>query len=314
MFSRFLMRRQVLSEREDRRAKSIEVATGKKLAIVGAVFLLVCTPFTRVGTGGGMFDETDVILPFIRLNMVIGWFLLLMGLLKLAEELDRGPVRLALVVGFGGSAILYTMLLWNVQPSLLYCLPLYVFVGILIPALFLRIGTAFNSAILRRGGVLLFLSAILFWLTEYLPEALGSLQAIASVVSQITAAIAFVLVLWGLALLKVIASAEQEPQTKELGKRLPRQSCRGIASLVISVSATIPMYYLLRVNSLSYPLRLSTAILVFVPSVLNLVGIGLGIAGMGSGDRETHLSTVGVVLNGTLLGIAMTSALWIVTW
>ncbi|MCX6083356.1 MAG: hypothetical protein NT102_00100 [Caldiserica bacterium] len=301
---------------EDEEVILMETRSGRKLAIIGTVFLLSFTLFSSlfigVGFAGGVLFGVDVDpLPFLRLNLIVGWLLLFTGLLMLTEGLERGPIHVALLAEFSASTILYIVLFAGTETSLLHYLPFFIFVGILMPVLLFRLGIAFNSAISRIGGVFLFVSTILFSLTEYLPETLHSSQTVVSVISQSVAAITYVIVLLGFVLLKVPAG-EQELYTREQKRRPLRHSWLGVASFMISVLVTIPTAYLLRRNLPFYPLRLSTIMFVFVPSALSLVGISLGIAGMGVSNQKTILSTLGVVFNGILLGITMSSALSIV--
>lgn len=314
----------------------MEVQRGRKLAIIGAVFLIYSTLvellYTAILTlyknplslGESKIFAIISILSFLKglLVLIIGWLLILIGLKYITEKINEQYLYKILLLAFITCIIVFIMVILPL-PTILSYIPFFILQGILIPILFFKLGNLFNSIILKISGVFLFISTILSLLAEYLLTILQPSNLL-NIISQCIAAIVSILILLGFILLKIPVLTEQKVQAEmqsqeEQNTTLLRRSRLGIKSFIISkpgivsfiISIFVPMFYLLIMgieDFLGKPL-LVERILVFVFPILNIVGFILGITGMVKKTNKTIFSMLGLIINGISLWITTSLAL-----
>jgi hypothetical protein len=237
-----LKKDRVLDEVEKgREARLMRLQSGRRVAIVGTVLLLLNTlvDLSRaliLSRPSLMMAKSVLVRLAAALPLITGWLLVLIGLNYISEEMRERHIHIALLLACTVYAIVYVgvyvMTLLYLH-SILYYLPLLVFQGILMPVLFFRLGVAFDSPILKIAGASLSISTILSLLADYL---FGTVQyfGLVSRTGPSLAAITYILVLLGLVLLKIPALTEQEMQTQEQDQRSLRDSKLGVASFRIA--------------------------------------------------------------------------------
>lgn len=223
----------------------MEFQKGKKLAIFGASILVFNTIGSIVlnylirGFEIGLSEAVSQLRTVISsLIDIAGLLLVLIGVKHIVEEIKRREIYKNLLAAFiiyiisisisilftgltarsTNSSALLTMLVPYL--SLLYFILYLISQGVLIPVSFVRLGTAFNSIILKISGTLLFISAILPLLSGYIFAPLYKLSStwilqLVIIIIQLIITTTYILLLLGFAFLKMPASTEIKGTVQE---------------------------------------------------------------------------------------------------
>jgi len=223
----------------------MEFQKGRRLAIFGALLLafntigsIILNYLIRVfeiALSEAVSKSRTVILSLID---VTGWLLILVGVKYITEEIKRREIYKNLLLAFiiytigaaisivftgftarsGSSLTLLSILI--PYASILYLILYLISQGVLIPFLFVRLGTTLNSITLKIAGIFLFISVILPLLAGYIFATLYRLSdtwvvQLLTIFIQLIIITAYILFLLGFAFLKMPVSIGSENISQE---------------------------------------------------------------------------------------------------
>jgi uncharacterized membrane protein len=216
----------------------MEFQKGKKLAIFGASILVFNTMggiilnYLIIGFEISLSEAISQLRTVISsLIDIAGLLLILIGVKHIVEEIRRREIYKNLLAAFIiyiisiSISIVFTVLttrsnnnltllaILGPYLSLLYFILYLISQGVLIPVSVVRLGTAFNSVILKISGTLLFISAILPLLSGYIFAPLYTLSStwilqLLTIVIQLIITTTYILLLLGFISLKMPVSTE----------------------------------------------------------------------------------------------------------
>jgi len=223
----------------------MEFQKGRRLAIFGASVLVFNTiegiilNYVIRGFEIGLSEAVSQLRAVVSsLIDIAGLLLILIGVKNIVEKIRRREIYKNLLSAFIiyiisiAISILFTgltarsnnnlTLLTMLAPylSLLYFILYLTSQGVLIPVSFVRLGTAFNSIILKITATLLFISAILPLLSGYIFAPLHKLSntwilQLVTIIIQLFVITTYILLFFGFILLKMPVSTGSENISQE---------------------------------------------------------------------------------------------------